>query len=106
MSAKPAKSPKPRDRDYIAPQWKHLSNKAMARKLSQGEAIDISAYRAPTGIYALPEGVVEPGMDYCDAKLEAWIWSIGRELTSARRIFASTDGRFYQNATYQCLWLR
>lgn len=43
--------------------------------------------------------------DYCDAKGEQWIWSIGQRVTD-NRIFASVDTRFYQNPMFKCLWLR
>lgn len=83
-----------------------MNNKAMERKLKSGRAKDVSPFRTQTGRYELPPGFFEEDVDYCDAKLEAWIWSIGKERTSAGRIFASTSGEFYQAEAYECLWLR
>jgi hypothetical protein len=90
----------------IKAQWKNLANRAMARKLSSGEAVDVSAHRTQVGTYELPADLAFEDLDLCDAKRELWIWSVGRERTTARRTFAATDGRFYQNADYDCLWLR
>jgi hypothetical protein len=45
------------------------------------------------------------GFDYCDAKNERWIWSIGRRLSDGT-VLASLTDEFYQNAEYECLWLR
>src|SRR5262245_13530271 len=90
----------------IGDEWRHLANKRMAEKLTTGEAKDVGPYRTQTGFYELPPGFFEVGLDYCDASREAWIWSIGRELTAAGRVFASTGNGLYQNPRYECLWLR
>jgi hypothetical protein len=83
-----------------------MINKAMKRKLDDGRAKDVAACdRTPDGAYILPPDFFEEGKDYCDAKAESWIWSIGRD-GSTGTVFASTDGRFYQAPGYQCLWLR
>jgi len=53
----------------------------------------------------VPEGVFKEGKDYCDGKRERWIWSIGRRKSDGT-ILASCTDEFYQNAEYECLWLR
>ena len=78
----------------------------MADKVRSGEAKDVSPFRQPVGTYLLPPGFYEDDVDYCDVELEVWIWSVGKEKTSAGRIFAAVDGRFYLNPAYDCLWLR
>jgi hypothetical protein len=81
--------------------WK---NQAMRRKLANGEAVDISARpKTPEGHYMLEEFVED--VDYCDAKTEEWIWSIGKHIETGK-IFASTTTFFYQNVAFTCLWLR
>lgn len=81
-----------------------MRNKAMERKLQEGELIDVSQWPTPiVGVYALP-GFID-GKDYADIKSEEWIWSIGRELETGR-IFASTDTRFYDDNNFECLFLR
>lgn len=90
----------------IKARWKHLRNQHMARKLSSGEAKDVSPYRTQVGTYELPDGFYEEDHDYCDAERDAWVWSIGREKTTARRTFAALDARFYMVDDYDCLWLR
>jgi len=80
-----------------------MINQAMARKLEKGEAIDVSIYRQPDGVYYLPDFI--EGKDYCDAQRELWIWSIGRCKTT-RTIMAAVDGRFYDRPDFTCLWLR
>ena len=44
-------------------------------------------------------------IDYCDAKREMWVWSIGRRKSDGV-ILASMDTVFYQNDAFDCLWLR
>lgn len=81
-----------------------MRNKAMARKLQRGEALDLSkSDRTPEGDYVLQ--TFDDGMDYCDSRTEEWIWSIGAE-NGTRRILASTSSKFYQNPNFHCLWLR
>ena len=72
----------------------------------KGQAKDVSPFHTNTGRYELPPDFFVEDVDYCDAKREVWIWSIGKELTSAGRIFASTSGEFYQNPKFECLFLR
>jgi hypothetical protein len=82
-----------------------MRNKAMARKLRKGEAVDVSGFnRTPDGDYRLPD--FADGMDYCDARDEEWIWSIGRYRHNGV-ILASRSNKFYPStAEVECLWLR
>ena len=92
-----------------------MRNLAMARKLETGEALDVESpdLRAPIGIveygpafvgvYRLQRFVDD--VDYCVGSTEEWIYSIGKRLTDGA-IFAATDGRFYLNPAFECLWLR
>lgn len=100
-----------------------MNNRAMQRKLERREAIDVSGCeRTATGDYLLREFV--DGVDYCDAKTEDWIWSIGKLLrplpsvmaNNERRelpagsFLASTSTRYYHpesaSDTFECVWLR
>jgi hypothetical protein len=97
----------------------NMRNRAMARKLLAGEALDVRREGAPAQCpLDLARGATAPAgdtvfalrrfvddVDYCDALLENWIWSIGREETTGR-IFASTDARYYQADGFECLFLR
>ena len=81
-----------------------MRNQAMRRKLDKAEAVDVSkCERDGSGNYIL-ESFTE-GVDYCDAAIEVWIWSIGKHIETGK-ILASPDGRFYKNPAYTCLWLR
>ena len=81
-----------------------MVNKRMEEKLARAEAIDISnCPRTPEGYYILKEFVED--VDYCDAKAEHWIWSIGKHYGTGE-ILASTGNNFYQNTEYKCLFLR
>jgi len=84
-------------------QYPHLHNRAMARKLAGGTAVDLSKARR-VGTFYVVENYVE-GVDYCDAGSEQWIWSIGRNKATGE-ILASTTTMLYQNEAYECLWLR
>ncbi len=101
----------PRDERMIATRWNGLRNLRMAEKLSDGEAEDISqCERTPEGHYILTGDLAQEaermeGTDFCDAKAEQWVWSIGRNLKTGQ-ILASTDAVFYQNPEYYCLFLR
>jgi hypothetical protein len=78
----------------------------MQEKLAKGEAIDVSpCKRTPEGHYILSEFDENENMDYCDAKAEYWIWSIGKNYATGE-ILASTNNNFYQNNEYKCLFLR
>ena len=96
-------------------------HRAMARKLAACEAVDVSACRRTvTGDYLLD--TFRRDIDYCDAKTEQWIWSIGktvrpltlvmadneRVLVGPGTYLASTTQRHYEDtgAAIQCVWLR
>lgn len=81
----------------------NMRNCAMARKLERGEAIDVSAFPREGKYYVLDAYADE--LDYCDAKAEQWIWSIGRRRSDGR-ILASPVNDLYQNPDFECLWLR
>ena len=54
-----------------------MNNRAMARKLAEGKAWDISGYGPDEeGHYRLP--MFMDRIDYADAKTERWIWSIAK----------------------------
>jgi len=81
-----------------------MINRAMLRKLSRGECIDLSeCERTPEGFYVLAE--FEEDVDYADVQAGRWIWSIGRRNTDGV-ILASQDSLFYQNPDFTCLFLR
>jgi len=80
-----------------------MINKAMQEKLESGEAVDVSGCTREGRYYVL-ESFTEDA-DYCDAKKEFWIWSIGIRYSDGK-ILASTGSELYQNKDYQCIWLR
>lgn len=81
-----------------------MTNASMLRKLEAGKCVDVSeCKRTFEGDYIL-DGV-EDGADYCDAKAEQWIWSIGRRRNDGI-ILASTTSKFYGNPDFECIWLR
>lgn len=87
-----------------------MRNQAMQRKLTSGQAVDISPYRTDfpaDGLhaYVLPDELLKDGRDYCDAELERWVWSIGRHRTTAE-LHASLSARHYGHPQYECVWLR
>lgn len=78
----------------------------MLRKIQRGEAVDVSkCSRTRAGDFIMPESMFSQSLDYCDAKAELWIWSIGRERGTGR-ILASTTTKFYGDERTECLWLR
>ncbi len=85
-----------------------MRNRAMARKLLKGDAVDVSKCQrveileGVRDVYKLQTFVDD--VDYCDSVREAWIWSIGRN--AAGEVYASTGGGFYQKPGWECLWLR
>jgi hypothetical protein len=96
---------------------KQLTNRAMQRKLDNVEAIDVSDLERLGPYYVLRE--YEDGVDYCDAKLEAWVWSIGRAertcsfmhegvefMVPKGMILVSLSNDLYQRPGFECLWLR
>lgn len=80
-----------------------MHNKAMERKFRDGKAIDLSDCAREGGFYIIDS--YREGFDYCDAKTERWIWSIGKRLSDGV-ILASTGVDLYQNEAFECLWLR
>lgn len=80
-------------------------NLRMREKLNKGEAVDVSVYPTYGGAFVLPAGIFKEGLDYCDAKNEKWIWSIGRRLCDGV-ILASYSDEFYRNNNFECIWLR
>ena len=93
-----------------------MTNQAMKRKLDEGDCLDVTEIgneievseldeRRGVRIFELEPDEFEDDMDYCIAETESWIWSIGKRKSDGK-ILASTDARFYQNADYDCLWLR
>lgn len=93
--------------EYVPQPYANLSNKAMARKLRAGDAIDLADFLQSDGTYLLPEGLVIEGKDLCDASQEAWMWSVGKSLTTGERR-AARDARYYENEArgWKCEWLR
>jgi hypothetical protein len=95
----------------IATRWNNLKNLRMAEKLSEGESFDISGCeRTSDGSYILTGILAEEaeraeGTDFCDAKTESWVWSIGKNIKTGQ-VVAALDARYYQNPEYNCLWLR
>lgn len=82
-----------------------VHNLRMKELLKDREALDVSAFLQPDGDYHLPKGFFQEDIDYCDAKREAWIWSIGKDLKTGE-VVAATSAKFYMNPAYECLWLR
>lgn len=80
-----------------------MNNKAMERKVALGEAIDVSNGHIGNVYYKIDE--YREGVDYCDAKNEIWIWSIGRRYSDGL-IIAASNTSMYQNPEFECLWLR
>ena len=76
-----------------------MMNKAMERKLDGGECIDVSDRpRTVTGDYVL-ERFVEDA-DYCDAKTEEWIRSIGKTLRPVAYVLRSGERGVFPPGTY------
>lgn len=80
-----------------------MNNKAMERKIQNGECIDLSVYPNDGKHYIITRFIED--VDYCDAKNETWMWSVGRRI-SDNVLIASTTTDLYQNPEYECLWLR
>jgi len=83
--------------------YANVRNHTMRRRLQSGQCIDVGERPTYGGAFILPEFI--PGKDYCDAKNERWIWSIGRRVGDGI-ILASYSDEFYQNNCFECLWLR
>jgi hypothetical protein len=84
-------------------------NQYMLESLESGEAVDVRerGEEIEPGVFRLRIFNKATQLDYCDAKNQAWIWSIGRDKQTGE-ILAATDGRFYSDETgrYDCVWLR
>lgn len=96
-----------------------MKNKRMEEMLKRGSAIDLSECRMdPTDRFYVIEDKfaihcleTDIAKDFCVAKTEEWIWSIGKLKEdfvdlSKGTVLASTTDIFYQNALFECLWLR
>jgi hypothetical protein len=82
-----------------------MKNLRMREKLDLGECIDVNRIGRSLGDGLFVLNSFEPGVDYCDAANDHWIWSIGKSLADGT-IVASTSDQFYKNPEYECLWLR
>lgn len=80
-----------------------MINQAMKEKLDSAEAVDVSECNREGSYYVLSK--FRQDRDYCDAKTESWIWSIGRRHRDGV-ILASLQSDLYQNPDFECLWLR
>lgn len=88
-----------------------MINKRMEEKLASGECIDVNTIGEP--VLFEPGGVpviwelreFHEGKDYCDAYLEKWVWSIGRNKASGK-IYAALDVRYSALDQFECIWLR
>jgi hypothetical protein len=80
-----------------------MINQAMQEKLNSKEAVDISRYDREGSYYILPFAPAEA--EYCNAKTEQWIRSIGRRKSDGV-ILASEQADLYENPAFECLWLR
>lgn len=82
-----------------------MKNLAMAKKLQFSEALDVRriGIEISPGLFELK--LFDPEKDYCDAKTENWIWSIGVEKKTGKMI-ASINADLYGNSAYRCIWLR
>jgi len=90
--------------ELLKDKWSGLKNKRMAEKLRTGEAFDLrDRPLTAEGFFKLDDFIED--VDYCDAKTEAWIWSIGISYATGEML-ASTSSVFYQNPEFFCLWLR
>lgn len=59
----------PAPEESHCPLCRRMRNKAMARKVSRGEAVDLAEFaRTPEGDYIL--AVFEDNVDYCDTRTE------------------------------------
>lgn len=76
----------------------------MQEKLQKGEATCVRTIGEELLDKTFLLRSFEEGIDYCDSLKENWIWSIGQCVGG--NIYAATDGRFYQNPDFECLWLR
>ena len=80
-----------------------LYNKAMERKLTSGQAIDLSRCPRKGDFYVLTK--VVDCMHYCNAETEQWIWSTGRHRKTGEILASHTD-ELFSHRNFECLWLR
>lgn len=82
-----------------------MQNLAMEQRLRTGEALSVLAEGklVQPGLYELRRFVEDK--DYCDPQHEWWIWSVGRNAFTGK-IMAATDARFYNDPSWECLFLR
>jgi hypothetical protein len=82
-----------------------MRDRDMVQKLGSGEAIDVRSVgvEVQPGVFRLASYV--PGYDYCDARKEVWMMSIGRHLRTGE-FFAARDARYETDPEYECVWLR
>lgn len=80
-----------------------ILNRAMAQKIRDREALDLSGYAKEGQFYILDHFVED--IDYCDSEKQTWIWSIGRRKSDGK-ILASMVTDLYENPDFECLWLR
>lgn len=81
-----------------------MQNKRMQEKIKSGKAIDLSKNNINENGYYILDKFVQ-GVDYCDKKKEAWIWSIGKHYETGQ-ILAAKSAIFYQHPDFECLFLR
>jgi len=82
-----------------------MQNIEMRKALIEGKAIDVrrEGREIREGVFALSRFI--EGKDYCDSATGRWIWSVGRNLFDGR-IEASSDVRYSDDASWECLLLR
>ena len=81
-----------------------IRNTWMKNALRSGDAVDVRmmGVEVEPGVFRLTEFI--PDVTYVDGEDEAFIQSIGKDNESGE-ILAATDGRFYQNDDYECVYL-
>jgi len=83
-----------------------MINKSMEEMLKTGEALDLSKYpKNQEGDAILPPTLNIEGMELCYADTERWVWSVGRNPKTGE-VLASTSSKFYEDPSFECLWLR
>lgn len=108
--------------------WQGMTNRRMQKKLALGEAVDVSGCTcSASGEYLLGridvrdfagarsdhdvlrlagQGTIfTERKDYCNAAVEAWIWSIGVHRETGQ-VWASHCTNKYRNPVFVCIWLR
>lgn len=92
-----------------------MQNKYMEEHLKSGVCLDVRKigrgrpYRDDDLPVVFELDEFHEGLDYCDARTERFVWSIGREIATGR-IVAALDSRFYsewaKQEGWECIWLR